>query len=199
MNTLLDRMLRAARLDPALYEEVEADGEALTQAMVVVIVSSLAAGIGDGGEAGLAASLFATAAALVGWVVWAAVIWLVGTKLLPGPNTEADIGQLLRVIGFASAPGVLRMIGVIPALRAPIAILTMFWTLAAMIVAVRQALDYESTGRAVAVCAIGLAVQVIAVTLLLFAVMPDGPLPGGEVAPGTGIEAPAPAPAPTSV
>src|SRR5205814_1888679 len=100
---------------------------------------------------------------------WALVTFEVGTQILPEPQTEADVGQLLRTIGFAATPGMLRVFGIMPQATIPVFVITGIWMLCAMIVAVRQALDYHSTGRAVAVCVIGwtLAITLAAVLGLL--------------------------------
>ncbi len=168
MASFTDRMLGAAKLDVDTYEEVEHDQTATGQAMGVVIISSLAAGIGSvgGGTSGLIAG---TIGALVGWFIWAALTFLIGTKVLPEPQTKADLGELLRTIGFSASPGVLRIFGMIPLLGGLIALAASVWMLVAMVVAVRQALDYTSTGRAVGVCVMGWVVQVaIFFTLRLF-------------------------------
>ena len=159
MASFTDRMLGAAKLDVDTYEEVEHDQTATGQAMGVVIISSLAAGIGSvgGGTSGLIAG---TIGALVGWFIWAALTFLIGTKVLPEPQTKADLGELLRTIGFSASPGVLRIFGMIPLLGGLIALAASVWMLVAMVVAVRQALDYTSTGRAVGVCVMGWVVQV---------------------------------------
>jgi hypothetical protein len=107
-----------------------------------------------------------TIVALVGWYVWAFVTYFVGTRFLPGPRTQADLGQLLRTIGFSASPGLIRVLGIVPGLGWLVSLVAALWMLVAMIVAVRQALDYESTGRAVAVCLIGFAVYV-AVAIVL--------------------------------
>jgi len=86
MEQLVDRMLRASKLDPGLYEEVEADTSALGQAALVVVLSSIAGGIGLGGLGGIGGILGATSASLVGWVIWAGLVYLIGTKLLPSPR-----------------------------------------------------------------------------------------------------------------
>lgn len=172
MTPFHERLWRAARLDPALYEEVENDEEALGQAMAVVVASSLAAGVGTGGEGGLVAVGIGTLATLVSWVVWALLTWLIGTKLLPGPNTQADVGQLLRATGFSAAPGLVRVAGMIPPLRGIAFVVAGVWMLAAMVVAVRQALDYEGTGRAIAVCLVGFLVQAVVLVLIVLAVVP---------------------------
>ena len=152
-------MIRAAKLDVNLYEEVEADKQAMGQAMGVVVLASLAAGIGSVSTTGISGLLLGTVAALVGWFIWAFVTFFVGTKILPEPQTEADYGELLRTTGFSSSPGVLRILGVVPLLGAIIFVVCGIWMLVAMIIAVRQALDYKSTWRAVGVCLIGWIIQ----------------------------------------
>jgi len=179
MSTFAERMIKAAKLDPAVYEEVEADSSSMGQAVGVVVLSSLAAGIGSIGYAGFWSGLIGgTIAALVAWIIWAFLTWIIGTKLLPQEQTEADMGQLLRTIGFSSSPGLLRVGGIIPGLGALFVLAGNIWMLVAMVVAVRQALDYNSTWRAVAVCLIGWVVLVL-VQLVLFQFMGPhtGPMP----------------------
>jgi hypothetical protein len=157
MSSYVKRLVRAARLEPEIYEEVEADRSATVQALCTVVLSSLAAAVGaTGQQAGLRAGFLAAAGALALWVVWAAVIWFVGTRILPEPQTRSDVGELLRTTGFAAAPGLLRALGFIPFLSVPVAVVVAFWMLAAMVVAVRQALDFSGTWRAVFVCGLGL-------------------------------------------
>jgi hypothetical protein len=152
-------MVRAAKLDVNLYEEVEADKQTMGQAMGVVILASLAAGIGSVATTGISGLLLGTLAALVGWFIWAFITFYVGTKLLPEPQTEADYGELLRTTGFSSSPGVLRILGVVPLLGTIIFVVCGIWMLVAMVIAVRQALDYKSTWRALGVCLIGWIIQ----------------------------------------
>ena len=165
MQSLTDRMMRAAKLDVGLYEEVEADKGALGQAMMVVILSSVAAGIGAIGTIGLKGLIFGTLIALVSWFIWAYLTYAIGTKLLAEPQTKADIGELLRTIGFSSSPGVLRVFAIIPMLGNILNLVCGIWMLVAMVIAVRQALDYKSTWRAVAVCLIGFVVQLIVIAI----------------------------------
>jgi hypothetical protein len=159
MSIFANRMIRAAKLDVNLYEEVEADKQAMGQAMGVVVLASLAAGIGSVGTTGISGLLLGTVAALAGWFIWALITFFVGTKLLPEPQTETDYGELLRTTGFSSSPGVLRILGVVPLLGTIIFVVCGIWMLVAMIIAVRQALDYKSTWRAVGVCFIGWIIQ----------------------------------------
>ena len=154
-----DRIIRAAMLDVNLYEEVEADKEALGQAMSVVILSSIAAGIGSFQIGGAGGILMGTIAALIGWYIWAYLTYFIGTRFLPEPQTQADIGELLRTIGFSSSPGLIRILGILPGIGPLFFLAASVWMLAAMIIAVRQALDYQSTLRAIGVCAIGWVIQ----------------------------------------
>jgi hypothetical protein len=154
-------MMRAAKLDVQLYEEVEKDQTAMTQAMAAVLISSLAGGIGSLGVMGLWGLLVGLVAALVGWFIWAFLTYFIGTRLLAEPQTEADLGELLRTIGFSSSPGVIRVLGIIPFLGAIVMFAASIWMLVAMVIAVRQALDYQSTWRAVGVCLIGWIAQMV--------------------------------------
>jgi hypothetical protein len=164
-----ERVLRSAKLDARIYEEVEADPGALGQAMGVVVLSSVAAGIGAIRSGGYGGILLGTISALFGWFVWAYLTYLIGTRLLPEPQTRATPGELLRTIGFSSSPGLIRILGVVPGLAGVVFLAAAVWMFAAMVVAVRQALDYASTPRAVGVCVIGWLVQVaiLAIFILL--------------------------------
>jgi len=159
-------MIRAAKLDVNLYEEVEADRDSMGQAMTVVILSSLAAGIGSISSGGVSGIFWGTFAALAGWFIWAFLTYFIGTRILPEPQTRADVGELLRPTGFSSSPGVLRVFGVVPVLGGLVFVVTAIWMLVAMVIAVRQALDYKSTGRAVGVCVLGWIVQIVLIILL---------------------------------
>ena len=182
MATLAERMVGAARLDAGTYEEVEADTGATGQAALVVIISSICLAIGARLGAGPLGLVMMSVFRLIGWYVWALVTFLVGTRMLPGSKTEADVGQLLRTLGFASAPGVLAIFGVIPGLGPVVNLVVGIWMLVAMVIAVRQALDYDSTARAVGVVVIGFVIYLALAAL------------AGIVITGLG-GAPAPAPA----
>jgi hypothetical protein len=154
-------MIRAAKLDAQLYEEVEADRGAMREAMTVVVLSAVAAGIGNLANGGLVGIISGTIGALVGWYIWAFLTYFIGTRLLPEPATSADHGELLRTIGFSSAPGLIRVLGIIPGLTPIVFSIAGAWMLIAMVIAVRQALDYQSTWRAFGVCVIGWVVQAL--------------------------------------
>jgi len=156
-NSFIQRLIGAAALDAAIYEEVEADPSAIGQAFSVVVLSSLAAGFGASGMSGTSIGNigFISVAALMAWAAWALITFEIGSRLMPEPQTSVDVGQLMRTIGFAAAPGMLRVFGAIPGVTIPAFAIAAVWMLAAMIVAVRQALDYTSTRRAIAVCLVG--------------------------------------------
>ncbi len=166
-GSLINRIFRAVKLDIHLYEEVEADKSAMRQAMLVVILSGIAAGIGSISKGGALGVALGTVMGLAGWYIWAFIIFFIGTKLLPEPQTKSNVGELLRTIGFASAPGLIRVFGVFPGVEKLVFPVATVWMLAAMVIAVRQALDYKGTVRAVIVCIIGLFVQ-IAILLTIF-------------------------------
>jgi hypothetical protein len=170
-NTFLQRLMGAAALDPAIYEEVEADSSAIGQAMTVVVLASLSAGVGAVGFGGTLAiaPLFAVVA-LMSWAAWALVTFEVGSRVMPTADTRVTLGQLLRTIGFSATPGLISALGFMPGLTVPVFVVSSLWMLAAMIVAVRHALDFESTARAIAVCMVGwiLAIGIVALFGLVF-------------------------------
>jgi hypothetical protein len=170
MSQLLERMIRAAKLDVNLYEEVEADEGAMVQALTVVVISSVAAGIGNVSEGGWSGVFVGTIGALIGWLVWAYLTYLIGTKILPESQTSSNAGELLRTIGFSSSPGVIRILALIPVLRSLVFFISSVWMLIAMVIAVRQALDYSATWRAIVVCLIGWVIQMI-ILMLVFSVL----------------------------
>jgi hypothetical protein len=161
LSTFKDRIIRSAKLDINVYEEVEADTNAMGQAMGVVVLSSIASGIGAFEKGGLEGILFGTGGALIGWFVWAYITYFIGTKILPEPQTSSNPGELLRTIGFSSSPGLIKILGIIPGFMGIVFVVASVWMFVAMVIAVRQALDYKSTLRAVGVCVIGWIIQVL--------------------------------------
>ena len=165
-NKLFDRIFRAIKIDVELYEEVERDKSATIQAGLVVVLSSMAAGVGAL-QLGASNFLLAPIFSLISWYVWAYIIYFVGVKLFPEKNTKSNHGELLRTIGFSSAPGLIRVFGVTPDLMAVTFIGSAFWMLACMVVGVRAALDYKSLWRALGVVIVAWLFQAI----LLFTIL----------------------------
>ena len=152
--TFLQRAIGAARLEVPVFEEIEADRSATSQALTVVVLSSLAAGIGLSSGLYNAPVLHRVMLALLLWVFWAISTYIVGVYLMPEPQTQTNVGELLRTIGFAASPGILRILGMVPAIGGTLYVISTVWMLVAMIIAIRQALGYNSTVRAVVVCVI---------------------------------------------
>ena len=166
ISIFLNRVFRAIKIDIDLYEEVESDKTATVQAGMVVVLSSLAAGVGAI-HLGVSNLLLAPLLSLLSWYVWAYIIYFVGVKMFPDPQTKSNHGELLRTIGFSSAPGLIRIFGFTPDLMTITFLGGGIWMLVAMVIAVRQALDYESTWRAIGVVVIGFLVQAIILIILL--------------------------------
>ena len=164
--TFKDRIIRSAKMDVQVYEEVEADPKASGQAMLVVILSSIAAGIGSFEKGGVSGIFVIGIADIVGWFIWAYITYFVGTKILPEPQTSSNPGELLRTIGFSRSPGLIRVFGIIPGLVGIVFLASSVWMLVTMVIAVRQALDYRSTLRAVGVCIIGWLIQIVILFLV---------------------------------
>ncbi len=172
LSDLGRRVLGAARLDPAIYEEVEHDAGATSQAIAIVLLSGAAAALGGMASLQPATLVAGMLVSVLGWGVWAGLCLVIGGRLFPEPQTETDAGELLRVLGFAAVPGIAQALGVFAPLRTPVLALAHVWMILAMVVAVRQALDYTSTFRALGVCLAGWLVQVVVVLALLAMLRP---------------------------
>ena len=171
-GTLLDRMVGAARLNAATFEDVENDPGATWQALLVVVIVSIAGGIGQllAGDTSTAdALLYGVLRSIVTWAVWALVAWIVGSYILRTAQTHADWGQLARGTGFAQLPGLLNVLFFVPGVGGILALVAFFWQLAAMVIAVRQCLDYDSTARAFFVIVIG-AIPVLIINVVIFTI-----------------------------
>lgn len=167
-SSLIERMVGAAKLDREIYEEVERDEQATGHAMLVVLMGAIAAGIGSlyGGIGGFVAGVVL---ALVGWAVYAGIAYWVGTTIFKGPHTSATWGELLRTLGFASSPRLLLILVIIPVLGLIVGLAVFVWMLFTTVVAIRQALDFD-TWRAIATAVaswIGLLVVSFVVTAII--------------------------------
>ncbi len=164
--TFLQRAIGAARLEVPVFEEIEADRQATRQALLIVVLSSMAAGIGLTTSYYNVPVLHRVMLALLLWVFWATSTYVVGVYLMPEPQTNTSVGELLRTIGFAASPGLLRILGVgSRAGHASSTASSTAWMFVAMVIAIRQALDYKSTGRAVVVCLLTWIIAVILTAL----------------------------------
>ncbi|MCH9829491.1 MAG: YIP1 family protein [Gammaproteobacteria bacterium] len=166
MASFTQRMLGAAKLDVPTFEEVEADTGATAQALGVVVIVAIASGIGALAVGGVSLLIMTVLISILGWAVWAGLVWLIGTKLLPEAQTRSDWSEIARTTGFAQSPGVLLVLTAIPFLGGLIGLVVSIWMLVAMIIGVRQALDYTQTWRAVVVVLIGFVVNIVLHALL---------------------------------
>lgn len=170
-----ERMIRAAKLDESLYDEIKVDRRAPLQAAMVVVLSAVAAGVGVIVHGGIGDFFLESMQAMMQWYISAFFTCVVGTRLLQEPQTRTDYGAVVRMISFASAPGVVRLLGVIPHLGGFVSGLASVWMLGATVVAVRKTLDYTTTTRAVGACVIGWVAQWLLMGILLSL---RGPAPG---------------------
>jgi hypothetical protein len=168
MASLGERMIGAMKADVRTFEEIEADPNALGQAVTVIVIAGVAAMVGDIFRAGVGAGIVALLMSLIGYAIWTVLVVLIGTKMMPEPATKADFNEGFRVIGFAAAPGVFNILRIIPFLGPVIGFFISIWSLVIMVVAVRTVLDYSSTGRAIVVCLIGFIIYLI-ITFLIMA------------------------------
>lgn len=172
MALFFRRFVGALALSPDAFEDIEADRFTDLQSMLVVAAVCLSGGLGAVGFGAVSAASFAAASIIVltGWLVWVGVIATVGTTRLAEPQTRSSISELLRVLGYAAAPGVFLAFAAIRPAAPMVLIVVAVWMIAAAVVGVRQALDYERTGRAIVVCviALGLAAAVMLAVGLLF-------------------------------
>ena len=161
MAILTDRIFQAAKLEVRLYQRVKADKKAMGQAAGVVLLSSVAAGLGTITRAGFGGVVPGTITALIRWCLWAFLTYQIGTRLLPEARTKADIGQFARTVGFSATPGLIRVFGILSPAAEMVFLVADMWMLVAMVIAVRQALDYVWTARAVGVCVPGWIVNML--------------------------------------
>ena len=164
--TFGDRVVGAMKLDPNAFEDVERDPTAIGQAVGVIVLAAVAAGIGNVYYGGLRGIVGTAVTTLIGFLVWSLIVWLIGTKLMPEPATKADYAETFRVVGFSASPGLASILTIIPLLGYLIVVLIWLWQIAAMVIAVRQVLDYSTTGKAILVVLIGWVVNLLAVLIL---------------------------------
>ena len=160
------RLQKAIMLDVSFYEEVENDKKFTDQAMMTVVLVSIVQGLMIAGFAPIAL-VQGILGSLVRFIIWAFFIAFVGTRILPEPETKSNTGELIRTLGFAYAPGLLVIFKVLPFISSFVDPIVVILQLAAMTIAVRQALDFNSTVRAVGVCIVAFLLMIVALTLFI--------------------------------
>jgi hypothetical protein len=163
--TFGDRVVGALKLDANTFEDIERDPTAMAQAVAIIALASLASNLGQIWRLGFGTMLIGVCSSLVGYVLWAVVVWVAGTKLMPDPATKADFPETFRTIAFAASPGLIGVVTIIPflgwLLMLVLTPIILLWSIAAMVIAVRQVLDYTETFKAVIVVLIGFAVYLV--------------------------------------
>jgi hypothetical protein len=175
MKIFLNRFFRAAKLDVSLFQEIIADPKTFTQALIVVLIYSMTSAWGTLGRSGAVGNNIGMITTLMGWYVWGFSTYMVGARLLPEAGTEPDRKTILRVTGFACAPGIVRILGFIEGFGLVVIFIALAWMVAAATVGVKQALNYESTARALGVCIIGMLISIVfqaIMFVLLFSAFP---------------------------
>jgi hypothetical protein len=168
MGLFVYRLFGAAVLDASIYEGIEADRSANRQALATVLLSSAAAGIGAAGWRGPDPMTLVLVAlvALATWIAWALLVYQIGGRIMPGPETRTSVSELMRTIGFAAAPGLLQLFAIFPRMTIPVFVVAWLWIFVATVTAVRHALDYDSTLRTLVVCALAAALPVAMAAVL---------------------------------
>lgn len=163
--TFGQRVVGALKLNAKTFEDIERDPTAIGQAVGIIALAALASNLGQIWRLGFASMLIGVCSSLIGYMLWAVVVWLAGTKLMPDPATKADFSETFRTIAFAASPGLIGVVTIIPLLGWLLMLLLtpviLIWSLAAMVVAVRQVLDYSDTFKAVVVVLIGFVVYLV--------------------------------------
>jgi len=168
MADLTGRMIGAMKADVKILEEIEADPNALTQAITVIVIAGVAALIGNVFRIGIIGGIIFLVAELIEYALFSLLVFLIGTKIMPEPATKADFAETFRTVGFAAAPGVFSVLAIIPFLGVLVSFVIRLWGLVIAVVAVRAALDYSNTARAIIVCLIaGLICWVVVFVLFL--------------------------------
>ena len=155
MKLFFDRLFRAAKLDVQLFDEVAADPKAMFQSMMAVFVYSAASAYGGFGRAGVSGINFGMVVTVIGWYVWAFSTYFIAARILPEAQTGGDRKSVLRAMGFATAPGLIRLLALIPDLGGAVFMVASIWMIVASVVAIKRSLNFESNARPAAACIIG--------------------------------------------
>ena len=167
MASLTERMVGAMKADVKTFQEIEADPNAMGQAITVIVIAGVAALLGNIFRSGVGGGFMALVISLIGYAIWSFMVVIIGTKLMPEPTTKADFPEAFRVIGFTASPGVFNVLAIIPFLGPLISFVISLWVLVIGVIAVREVLDYSNTGRAIVVCLIAFVVYLCVVVFIL--------------------------------
>lgn len=147
LNRIVQRAKDIMTFNTRTYEEIVRDPNATAEAAIVVATVAIASGLGRM-FAGPGALIGAVLAMLLGWVVAAAVIYFVGTRVTGEATTTSSVERVMRVVGYASAPFVFSIFSGLWLIGWLFATVIFFWFLGTMVLAIRSALDI-SLSRAI--------------------------------------------------
>jgi hypothetical protein len=170
---MVDRIVRAIRLDWTVFREIAEDENAMSQAALIVAVVTFISSIGTAIGVLIGGRAFGTAVLsffgdwiisgiLIGWIGWAIITYFVGTAMFQG---KTDIPEMMRVLGYASAPKLLGLLGFIPCIGWIFPLAGWLLSLIAGVIAVREAMDFE-TSQAIITVVIGVIVAVVLTIIL---------------------------------
>ncbi len=171
MADLTGRMFGAMQADVKTLTEIEADPNAFTQAIIVIVIAGVSALIGNIIRGGIVSGIFGLVSRLVSYFLFAFLVFIIGTKVMPEPSTKTDFNETFRTVGFAASPGVFNILMIIPFLGPLIGFLIAIWSLVIGVIAVREALDYSNTGRAIIVCVIAFVACLIIYWLIMIPIL----------------------------
>ena len=167
MKNYLSRIFRAAKLDRTLYQEAVDDPKFFGQAIITVIAYSSFSGIGGFGLAGGSGINIGMASTLIAWYVWAFTTYFIGAKFFRESDEPVERKAVYRAMGFATAPGLLRIFGLVPSIGSLIVLLVSIWVIVASVIAVKEVFNYSSNWRALGVCLVALVASIFVQIMLL--------------------------------
>jgi hypothetical protein len=168
MADLTGRMIGAIQADVKTFTEIEADPNAMGQAITVIVIAGVATLVGNIFRRGVIGGIVGLIVSIASYALFSLLVFVIGTKLMPEPTTKADFNETFRTIGFAAAPGVFNVLAIVPFVGVLVGFVTAIWSLVIGVIAVREVLDYSNTGRAIIVALIaGVTCWIIVFILLL--------------------------------
>ncbi|HET7695763.1 MAG TPA: YIP1 family protein [Vicinamibacterales bacterium] len=171
MADLTGRMIGAMQADVKTFNEIEADQNAMGQAITVIVIAGVASLIGNIFRSGPVAGVIGLIGSLFAYAVFALMVFLIGTKVMPEPATKADFNETFRVVGFAASPGVFYVLAIVPYLGPLISLLVGLWSLVIGVIAVREVLDYSNTGRAIIVALIAGVICIVIWSIVMLPIL----------------------------
>jgi hypothetical protein len=148
MNSLVRQTIGAMTFRAAIYREIATQPGATAPAIGILLLSCFVPGSVSIVYGTLGGILYSFS----GWAIWICLAYMIGAKIFPESPVDSGLLRLLRAGGFAASPALLGFFGLAAVVGHILPITTTVWVIAATAVAIREALQYRTTSRAVAVC-----------------------------------------------